>query len=284
MIEAKTALATETVADHYDELDRWYLAIWGEHIHHGLWLTGRETTGEATHNLVARLAERLSIGAGTRVCDIGCGYGATARVLAREYGGLVTGVTLSEAQYAYAVQAGAEDGDPHVLRMDFMDNDFETDSFDAAISVESSEHFQDKPGLFDEMYRIVRPGGRVGIYAWLAKQDAAPWQVDKLLEPICREGRLPGMGTEQDYRGWLCEAGFMDVTFEDYSRNVKRTWPIIVGRMAKRLLWDRSAWAFLFSGARNLEFGKSIFRIWLAYELGSMRYGLFTATKPERPA
>ncbi|MCH7908038.1 MAG: class I SAM-dependent methyltransferase, partial [Candidatus Hydrogenedentes bacterium] len=123
MIEAKTAQATESVADHYNELDRWYLAIWGEHVHHGLWLTGRETTEVATHKLVARLAERLSIGARTRICDIGCGYGGTARVLAREYGASVTGVTLSGAQYAYAVDAAAGDGDPQILLMDFMDND-----------------------------------------------------------------------------------------------------------------------------------------------------------------
>lgn len=280
MIEAKTTQATESVADHYDELDRWYLAIWGEHVHHGLWLTGRETTEVATHNLVARLAERLSIGARTRICDIGCGYGGTARVLAREYGASVTGVTLSEAQYAYAVDAAAGDGDPQILLMDFMDNDFDGATFDAAISIESSEHFQDKPGLIEEIYRIVRPGGRVGIYAWLAKEGAAEWQVDRLLEAICREGRLPGLGTEQDYRGWLCKAGFRDVTFEDYSRNVKRTWPIVIGRAARRMLWDASAWAYLFSGAKSLDFGKSIFRIWLAYQLGCLRYGLFTATKP----
>ena len=90
MIEPKTIQAPERVAEHYDELDRWYLAIWGEHVHHGLWFTGRESTQEATLNLVTRLAERLSIGPGARVCDIGCGYGATARVLAREYGAAVT--------------------------------------------------------------------------------------------------------------------------------------------------------------------------------------------------
>ena len=284
MIEPKTIQAPEQVAEHYDELDRWYLAIWGEHVHHGLWLTGRESTQEATLNLVTRLAERLSIGPGARVCDIGCGYGATARVLAREYGASVTGLTLSEAQFIYSVEAGGEDGNPQILLMDFMDNGFDGDSFDAAISIESSEHFQDKPGLFEEIYRIVRPGGRVGIYAWLAKEGAADWQVNRLLEPICREGRLPGLGTEQDYRGWFTEAGFEGVRFEDYTKNVKRTWPVIVARCARRMMWDRSAWAYLFSGAKSLDFGKTIFRIWLSYQLGCMRYGLFTATKPESPS
>ncbi len=281
MIEPKTVQTPEGVAEHYDELDRWYLAIWGEHVHHGLWLTGRESTQEATLTLVTRLAERLAIGPGARVCDIGCGYGATARVLAREYGASVTGLTLSEAQHAYAVDAGGEEGDPQILLMDFLDNGFDRDSFDAAISIESTEHFQDKPALFEEIHRIVRPGGRVGIYSWLAAEGAADWQVRWLLEPICREGRLPGLGTEEDYRGWFAEAGFEDIEFEDYTKKVKRTWPIIVARCARRMMWDRSAWAYLFSGARSLDFGRSIFRIGLSYQLGCMRYGLFTATKPE---
>ncbi|MBW8754357.1 MAG: SAM-dependent methyltransferase, partial [Sphingomonadales bacterium] len=33
------------VALHYDELDPAYRRIWGEHVHHGYWLTGRETPG-----------------------------------------------------------------------------------------------------------------------------------------------------------------------------------------------------------------------------------------------
>jgi len=283
VITPKIAIASIDVADHYDDLDRWYLELWGEHLHHGLWLAGNESTSEATHNLVARLAERLGIGTGQRVCDIGCGYGATARVLVQEYGASVTGLTLSESQYIYTVARRDATDDPQVLRMDFMDNDFSGAAFDAAISVESSEHFVDKPALFNEMYRIVKPGGRIGVYAWLAAGGATQWQVDHLLEPICREGRLPSIGTEQDYRGWLDGAAFADIAYEDYSRNVMRTWPIVVGRMAKRLTWDREAWAFLFSGARNREFGKTVFRIWMAYKMGCMRYGLFTARKPESP-
>ena len=280
MIEPRVSASAVGVADHYDELDRWYREIWGEHVHHGLWLSGRESVQQATHNVIARLAERLELGAGMRVCDIGCGYGGTARVLAAEYGVKVTGVTVSRAQHMYAEAKASGGSGSRFMLMDFMENDFEPDAFDTAISIESSEHFADKAALFAEMFRIIRPGGRVGMYAWLARSGAKPWEIRRLLEPICREGRLGGMGTEEEYRGLLDGAGFRDVSFEDYTLNVRRTWRIIVGRMARRLMWDRSAWTFLFSGGRNLAFGKTIFRIRLAYRLGSMRYGLFIAGKP----
>ena len=46
------------------------------------------------------------------------------------------------------------------------------------------------------------------------------------------------------------------------------------------MIWGVSGWADLFSEAKGLDFGTSIFWIWLAYELGCVHYGLFTATKP----
>ena len=40
------------VASHYDDLDAFYREIWGEHVHHGVWHTGRESDLEAAENLV----------------------------------------------------------------------------------------------------------------------------------------------------------------------------------------------------------------------------------------
>ncbi len=90
MIRPKQPQTTPAVAAHYDELDSFYREIWGQHVHHGYWATGRETPAEATVSLIELLAERLSLRPGLRVCDIGCGYGATARYLAATHAGLRT--------------------------------------------------------------------------------------------------------------------------------------------------------------------------------------------------
>ena len=42
MIVPNAPQSAADVAGHYDELDAVYRAIWGEHVHHGLWRTGRE--------------------------------------------------------------------------------------------------------------------------------------------------------------------------------------------------------------------------------------------------
>ena len=89
-------------ASHYDDLDQLYSEIWGEHVHHGVWVTGKETDTEAAENLVSIVAQLGHTGQGTEVCDIGCGYGATAKILAQRYGANVTGMTISAVQLDYA--------------------------------------------------------------------------------------------------------------------------------------------------------------------------------------
>jgi tocopherol O-methyltransferase len=279
MISPRRPIAPKHVADHYDELDRLYRNVWGEHVHHGLWLDGRESVPEATRNLIDRVAAVLKLSAGSRVCDVGCGYGGTSRVLASEFGAQVTGVTLSRAQFEYGQSLESSDS-ARLIYGDFLDNEFTDNSFDAAFSIESSEHFADKPKLFSEMFRILNPGGRVAVCAWLAAETPRSWERRWLLEPICFEGRLPGLGTETEYRAFFGDAGFQDIEFEDVTRKVSRTWPIIVFRVLLRLPWDPAAWRFLFGRPRNAVFGITIPRIALAYRTGAMRYGVFSARKP----
>ena len=78
------------VSGHYDELDYAYRYIWGEHVHHGYWVSGHETPDEATEALVRLVADRLALEPGQEVCDIGCGYGATAAWLAEHRQAKVT--------------------------------------------------------------------------------------------------------------------------------------------------------------------------------------------------
>jgi tocopherol O-methyltransferase len=66
------------VAEHDDELDPFYRDIWGEHIHHGFWVTGRETPEQAMVAIVKHVAGKLWLQAEQSICDVGCGYGASA--------------------------------------------------------------------------------------------------------------------------------------------------------------------------------------------------------------
>ena len=276
MIVPNSSQDAEAVADHYDELDPVYRRVWGDHVHHGLWVTGRETPAEAVEALADTVAERLGLTPGQSCVDIGCGYGSTARRLAVSRGVRVTGFTLSAEQARYAVEHPVPDVEIHVR--DWLDNGLADASADAAWAIESSEHMVDKPGFFAEAHRVLVPGGRFVICAWLAETGAAPWKVRHLLEPICREGRLPSMGTREEYEAMATAAGFTVTGYEDVSSQVARTWMICAGRLVKAFLADREIRRLAFR-ARNRVFALSIPRLILAYRAGAMRYGIFTLSK-----
>jgi tocopherol O-methyltransferase len=264
------------VADHYDELDPIYRLVWGDHVHHGLWTTGRETPGEAVETLVDTVGDRLGLLPGQACVDIGCGYGSTARRLAVTRGVSVTGFTLSAEQANYAAAHPGPGVDIQVC--DWLDNGLADASADAAWAIESSEHMVDKPRFFAEAHRVLAPGGRFVICAWLAETGASGWKVRHLLEQICREGRLPSMGTREEYEAMARAAGFTVTGYEDVSSRVARTWPICAGRLVKLLLTDGET-RRLALGARNRNSFLGIPRLILAYRTGAMRYGIFTLAK-----
>lgn len=276
MIIPNTSQNAVAVADHYDELDPVYRRVWGEHVHHGLWVTGRETPTEAVEALVDTVADRLRLVPGDVCVDIGCGYGSTARRLAVTRGVGVTGFTLSAEQAHYAEERALPGVDIQVR--DWLVNGLPDASADAAWSIESSEHMVDKPLFFGEAHRVLSPGGRLVVCAWLAGTDAGEWKVRHLLEPICREGRLPSMCTREEYEAMAIAAGFEIAGYEDVSRSVARTWTICARRLVKALFVDRDTRRLALS-ARNRVFALSLPRLILAYRTGAMHYGIFTLVK-----
>ena len=281
MIVPREVQTSAAVAEHYDELDPFYREVWGEHVHHGLWKSGRETSDEAVEALIAHLAGSLNLQPGQHICDVGCGYGATAEWLARRHNVRGTGVTLSSAQLQQAQARSAASTLLHFSRQDWLENTFKDETFDHVIAIESSEHMPDKQRFFDEVFRTLRPGGRFAVYAWLARDGARPWEENYLLEPICREGRLPGMGSEAEYRAWASKAGLVVDGSEDLSDRVRRTWALCTGRVARKLLTHPQYRRYLLNArAKNRVFALSVPRIWIAYLTGSMRYGLLTAHRP----
>ena len=259
-------------ARHYDALDELYRRVWGEHVHHGLWTSGRETPREAAVALARRVADQARVGRGDTIVDVGCGYGATARLLARERGARVTGLTLSAAQ---AAAGPAADGVTLLVR-DWRENGLPDASFDAAIAIESLSHMDDKPRVFGELARVVRRGGRVAIVDWLARERPGAIERRLLLDPICREGHLPRLHPASDYVTFLRRAGFAVVGFEDLSRRAVRTWAVVARRLPLVLARDPR---LLAAGWPERAFLRSLARIPLAERTGAMRLCLLVAQR-----
>ncbi len=222
----------------------------------------------------------LQLTSRSHVCDVGCGYGGTSRYIVDKLGAQVTGITLSPVQQSYAQKINRDKANPLVIVGDWTANCFPAESFDSVVSIECLAHIIDKPAFFRQINRVLRPGGRAVITAWLAGDTYRPWQERQLLEPICREGRLPSMGTQAEYRELAEQAGLQVTEFEDLSSQVRKTWRICSRRVLTHVATRPDAWWHVIRHkSSSWMFLFSIWRIRLAYRTGAMRYGLFVIDK-----
>ncbi len=267
----------EIIARHYDSLDYFYRDIWGEHIHHGLWLSGKESPAEAAEQMSRHVLGCLHLQPGARMVDIGCGYGGTARLAAEIHGAHVVGYTVSAAQKSHAEKLTVSRGSVEIRVQDWAEAQLADGSVDALLSLESIEHMPDRGCFAREARRVLRPGGRMVVCTWLAADHVSGWSQRHLLEPISREGRQAALVTAQDLKGLLLAAGFTEVLVEDLSARVGKTWSVVIRRMMFRLLTRRRYWQLLLdSSASDRIFAITACRIWAAYQIGCMHYALFS--------
>ena len=112
-----------------------------------------------------RLADMLNLEAGQTVLEIGCGWGGFARLLAKEYGVKVVGLTLSTEQRAEAMRRIAADGLSDQIEIRLQDYRDVTGSFDRIASIEMLEAVGESywPTYFATLRDRLVPGGRAAI-------------------------------------------------------------------------------------------------------------------------
>ena len=115
--------------------------------------------------LLEDLLGDLEIAPGARVLDLGSGLGATSVFIARELGAEVwaTDLWVSEADAAKVMaDAGVEDR-VHVVNADVRALPYDTDQFDAIVSVDAWEYFGTDDRTLPMLLPVLKSGGVIGI-------------------------------------------------------------------------------------------------------------------------
>ena len=124
-----------------------------------------DTLKAAQRRKYQTLARAMDLKAGHTVLEIGCGWGGYAEYAAREIGAHVTGVTLSKAQHAYAVERLAKAGLSNRTVIELVDYRDVVGQFDRVASIEMFEAVGQEywPAYFGKIREVLKPGGRAGL-------------------------------------------------------------------------------------------------------------------------
>lgn len=170
--------SADSVANSYDDWtnDGILEFYWGEHIHLGhygsppqrkAFLKAKE---DFVHEMV-RWGGLDNLPAGTTVLDVGCGIGGSSRILARDYGFAVTGVTISSQQVKRAQELTSSDLTAQFQVDDALALSFPDGCFDVVWSIEAGPHMPDKAQFAQELLRVLKPGGILVVADWNQRDD-----------------------------------------------------------------------------------------------------------------
>jgi SAM-dependent methyltransferase len=209
--------------------------------------------------VTVRLARLAGAGPGTRVLDVGGGFGGPARTLAVEFGCRVTTVDLTESYVRAATMLTArmrlEDRVSHqvgnALALPFPDG-----AFDMVWTQNSGMNIVDKERLYRGFHRVLRPGGL------LALQEPMAGPVEPLVYPVMWAGDASTsfLRPPSEMRALIEKAGFRVRAWDDVTAETAgpTTGASIPAHSIQRLVMGEAIDEIIRAGHRNREEGRLV--------------------------
>lgn len=169
-------------------------------------IRGRKATVE--------LAERMNLGTGSLVLDIGSGLGGPARTLAETYGCRVTGVDLTQAfcDAAAAMSDWVGLGKLTTFKQgDATALPFADKEFDAVMTIHAAMNIAAKDKMYSEARRVLKPNRIFAVY------DVLQGEGGDVLYPVpwAREPSISHLATTEQMKSMLRGAGFKLLHIQD---------------------------------------------------------------------
>jgi cyclopropane-fatty-acyl-phospholipid synthase len=125
------------------------------------WERPEQTLEEAQRAKLRRVCEKLLLGPGDHVLEIGCGWGSFAIHAAGEHGCRVTGLTLSQAQAELARERVRAAGLDHLVEIRVQDYRIAPGQYSRIASIEMLEAIglREYPTFFRSCDRLLAPDG-----------------------------------------------------------------------------------------------------------------------------
>ncbi|NES96812.1 MAG: methyltransferase domain-containing protein [Desertifilum sp. SIO1I2] len=283
--------SADSVAQSYDEwTDDGILEFyWGDHIHLGHYGSPpqrkdfRVAKSDFVHEMV-RWGGLDQLPAGTTVLDVGCGIGGSSRILAKDYGFAVTGITISPQQVKRAQELTPEDLNAQFQVDDAMAMSFPDASFDVVWSIEAGPHMPDKAVFAKELIRVLKPGGILVVADWNQRDDRQKplnfWE-RLVMKQLLDQWSHPAFASIEGFAELLAATGLAigEVKTDDWTQETLPSWldSIWQGIIRPDGLIKFGWFGFL----KSLREVPTLLLMRLAFGTGLCRFGMFRAVRAE---
>jgi cyclopropane-fatty-acyl-phospholipid synthase len=273
-IEASEAANRENIDYHYNLSNKFYeLFLDPEMVYSCAYFTEpHDDIARAQRDKLDIICRKLRLKPGEVLLDVGCGWGSLLIHAARHYDAHGHGVTLSQAQYDYAIDKIARLGLQNRVKIEFKDYSKLEGPFDKIASIGMFEHVGSRNFAlyFSTVNRLLKPEG---LYLHHAIALPARGTDRDFLRRHKKKGKLVNRyifpGGELDHIGMsvsnLERYGFEVHDVEAWREHYART---------TRLWHDRLLANF---AAAEREIGTAKARLWLLY-LGAVSIGFDRGT------
>ena len=220
---------------------------------------------------------------GCEVLDIGCGLGAIDELLITRYGaGSVTGIDIDPALVSRMQQRVERARLSDRIRGAKVDGGalpFAPSSFDVVFSKDSMVQIPDKPKIYAEVLRVLRPGGRFIASDWLRGGSGS--YSSEMMEFFRLEGIAYNMVTLEESAATLAAAGFTAVEIRD-----RHGWYLGLAQKELEALQGplNSVVVSRIGAERAQHFVEDWRQLVLVVKRGELRPGHLKAVKPLPPA
>ncbi|MBE9045048.1 methyltransferase domain-containing protein [Pleurocapsales cyanobacterium LEGE 10410] len=291
LLTARSYESADSVANSYDEWteDGILEFYWGEHIHLGHYGSPPESKGfiaakyDFVHEMV-RWGGLDQLPAGTTLIDVGCGIGGSSRILAKDYGFDVVGVTISPQQVKRAQELTPEGVSAKFKVDDAMALSFPDASFDVVWSVEAGPHMPDKAVFARELLRVLKPGGILVVADWNQRDDRTVplnfWE-KPVMKQLLDQWSHPAFSSIEGFAELLTETGLVEgeVVTADWTQETLPSW---IDSIWQGIVKPKGLILFGFSGLiKSLREVPTLLLMRLAFGAGLCRFGMFRAIRAD---
>ena len=224
----------EKLSDNEKKVRSYYEDVWsdpfkmergGEDLylgcHYGLWEKGIKNKKEAFLNMndfVGRLI-CLDNNKKMKILDAGCGVGATSIYLAKKYPNIdFTGITLapSEVLLAKKLQKEKQVNNTEFIVENYLDTGLPDNYFDGVFALESLCYTQNQKTFVNEMYRVLKSGGKIAILEGFLKDDT-PFNpiMKKIFNAFLVRRSVPALESLTAFKSYMLMAGFEKIDIMD---------------------------------------------------------------------